>query len=137
MELLNEILNKLFRATTRSHSIPSITQLAIALQFLATGTFQTVVASAHGISQTSVSRCVTAVCEGLASFVSEYIRFPSESRLRVIQEYFLQHGGFPLAFGCIGGSHVTIITPASNEEAYVNRKLFHSIKTRRNIINFF
>ena len=47
MELLNEIPSKLFRSTTRSHS----TQLTATLQFLATGTFQTVVASAHRISQ--------------------------------------------------------------------------------------
>ena len=127
MELLNEIPSKLFRATTRSHYKPSITQLAVALQFLATGTFQTVVASAHGISHTSVSRCVTVVCEGLASIASKYIQFPSESRQRVIQEYFLQHGGFPLAIGCIDGSHVAIISPASNEEVYVKQKLFHSI----------
>ena len=126
-ELLNEIPSKLFRSTTRSHSISPTTQLAVALQFLATGTFQTVVASAHGISQTSVSRCVTAVCDGLASIASRYIQFPSESRQRVIQESFLQHGGFPLAFGCIDGSHVAITAPASNEEVYVNRKLFHSI----------
>ena len=115
-EFLNEIPNKLFRSTTRSHSIPPTTQLAIALQFLATGTFQIVVASAHGISQTSVSRYVTAVCDGLASIASRYIQFPSESRQRVIQESFLQHGEFPLAFGCIDGSHVAIIAPASNEE---------------------
>ena len=39
MELLNEIPSKLFRSTTRSHSIPPTTQLAVTLQFLATGTF--------------------------------------------------------------------------------------------------
>ena len=100
---------------------------AVALQFLTTGTFQTVVAFAHGISQTSLSRCVTAVCVGLASIASRYIQFPSESRQRVFQELFLQHGGFPLAFGCIDGSHAAINAPASNEEVYVNRKLFHSI----------
>ena len=36
-----------------SHPIPTITQFAVALQFLATGSFQTVIASSHGISQPS------------------------------------------------------------------------------------
>ena len=125
-ELLDEISSKLFRSTTRSHSIPPTTQLAVALQFLATGTFQTVVSSGHGISQTPVSRCVTAVCDGLSSIASRYIQFPSISRQRVIQKSFLQHGGFPLAFGCIDGSHV-----------YVNRKLFHSINIKQFVITSF
>ena len=66
------------------------------------------------------------MCDGLASIASGYIQFPSESRQRVIQESFLQHG----AFGCIDGSHIAIIAPASNEEVYVNRKLFHSINVQ-------
>ena len=101
--------------------------MSVGLQFLATGTFQTVVASGHGISQTSVSRCVTAVCDGLSFIASRYIQFPNVCRQRVFQESFLQHGGFLLALGCIDGSHVAITAPPSNEEVYVNRKLFHSI----------
>ena len=126
-EFLNEIPSKFFRSTTRFHSIPPTTQLEVTLQFLATGSFQTVVASAQCISQTSVSTCVTAVCDRSAAIAGRYIQFPSESRQIVTQESFLQRGGLPLAFGCIDGSHVAIIAPASNEEVYVKRKLFHSI----------
>ena len=136
-ELPNEISSKLFRSTTRSHSIPPTAQLAVALQFLATGTFQTVVAFGHGISQTSVSRCVTAVCDGLSSIASRYVQFPSVSRQRVIQESPLQHGRFTLAFGCIDGSHVAITAPAFNEEVYVNRKLFHPINNKQFVITSF
>ena len=60
MGILNEIPSKLIRTIKSSHSIPSITQLDVPLQFLATGTFQTVVASAHGILQTSLLQCVKA-----------------------------------------------------------------------------
>ena len=118
---------RVHRSTTRSYSIPATTQLAVALQFLATGTFQTVVASALGVSQTSVSRCVTAVCDGLASIVYRYIQFPNETRQKIIQESFFQQGGFPLVFGCIDGSHIPTIAPSCNEDIYVNRKLFHFI----------
>ena len=86
LELLERISAKLHRTTARSYPIVPTTQLAVALQFLATGTFQTVVASAHGISQTSVSRCVTAVCEALAAIAPAYIKFPNTSRQKVIQK---------------------------------------------------
>ena len=43
------------RSTIRSHPIAASTQLAVALQFFATGSFQTVMASSHGISQPSQS----------------------------------------------------------------------------------
>ena len=82
VDLLNKISTKLNRSTARSHSIAPTTQLAVALQFLATGTFQTVIASAHGISQTSVSRCVTAVTKALTSIYifSEYNSTKGHSR---------------------------------------------------------
>ena len=73
LELLERISTNLNRTTARSYPIAPATQLAVALQFLATGTFQTVVASAHGNSQTSVSRCVTAVCEALTAIAPTYI----------------------------------------------------------------
>ena len=55
MELLDRLETFIVRPTGRSHAIPMTTQLAVTLEFLATGTFQTVVASSHGISQCSVS----------------------------------------------------------------------------------
>ena len=127
VDLLNKISIKLHRSTARSHSNAPTTQLAVALQFLATGTFQTVIASAHGISQTSVSRCVTAVTRALTSIVAAYINFPNTTQQRVIQEYFLKKYKFPLVLRCIDGSYVPILAPSTNEDFYVNRKGFHYI----------
>ena len=47
-----------FSSRYTSHSISEKTQLTITLQFLATCSFETVVASALGISQPSVSNCI-------------------------------------------------------------------------------
>ena len=131
VDLLNKISIKLHRSTARSHSIALTTQLAVALQFLATGTFQTVIASAHGISQTSVSRCGTTVSKALASIVPGYINFPNITRQRVIQEYFLKKCKFPLVLGCIDGSYAPILPPSTNEDIYVNRKGFQ--KKQKNL----
>ncbi len=38
--------------------------------------------------------------------------------------------GFPGVVGAIDGTHVRIISPTVNEEAYVNRKGFHSINVK-------
>ena len=54
LQLHDKIADYLHRSIVRSHSIPTTTQLAVTLQFLATGTFQTVIATSHGISQPSV-----------------------------------------------------------------------------------
>lgn len=35
--------------------------------------------------------------------------------------------GFPGVIGCIDGTHVAIVRPTEHEEAYFNRKLYHSL----------
>ena len=136
VNLLNKYSIKLHRSTARSHSIAPTTQLAVALQFLATGTFQTVIASAHIISQISVSKCVTAATKALTSIAPAYINFPNTTRQRVIQEYFLKKYKFPLVLGCIDGTHVPILAPSKNEDIYVNRKGFQSINIEEKQQNF-
>ena len=110
-----------------SHSIPSTTQFAVALQFLATGSFQTVIATSHGVSQPSVSRCIAAVTDGLCSIAKDYIKCPNLHEQSQLQQSFLEKCGFPLVLGCIDCSHVSIVAPSNNEEIYMNRKNEHSI----------
>lgn len=35
--------------------------------------------------------------------------------------------GFPGIIGCIDGTHVALVRPAEHEEAFLNRKFFHSL----------
>ena len=58
-ESVDRLDSCMFRSTSRSFSIPATTQLAVNIKFLAIGTFQTAIASCHGISQSSVSRCIS------------------------------------------------------------------------------
>ena len=113
--------------TSRSHSLPTTTQLAIALQFLATGSFQNVIASSHGISQPSVSRCIAAVTDALCLHAKEFIVFPKQEDQLTIQRSFQEKDGFPLVLGCIDCSHVPIVAPLVNEAIFINRKNAHSI----------
>jgi DDE superfamily endonuclease len=38
--------------------------------------------------------------------------------------------GLPNVLGCIDGTHIAIKSPSQNEDAYVNRKGFHSINVQ-------
>ena len=122
----DKIAGFLNRSTNRSHSIPTTTQLAVALQFFATGSFR-LVSTAHGISQPSVSRCIGVVSDALSSFAKEYITFPNQQLQTQVQQSLLDKDRFPLVLGCIDGTHVQIVAPPNNEEIFVNRKNEHSI----------
>ena len=127
VQLEEKVVTFLHRSTIRSHSIPAPTQLAVTLQFLATGSFQTVVATSHGIFQPSVSRCIRTVTDALCFFARDYIVFPNQIEQIRIQQKFLDLNGFPLVLGCIDCTHVPIWAPPCNEDLFVNRKNFHSI----------
>ena len=127
IQLEEKVLTFMHRSTFRSYAIPAATQLAVSLQFLATGSFQNVVASSHGISQPSVSRCIRTVTDALCFYAKEFIVFPSESEQLLNQQRFAERHCFPKVLGCIGGTHVPILAPPDNEDIFVNRKNFHSI----------
>ena len=122
VQLHENIAESLIRCKSRSHSLPTILQLAVALQPLATGSFQTVVGTSHGISQPSVSRCIATVSDALCLHAKEFIVFPNQQEQVTIQQSFQEKDGFPLVLGCIDCSHVNIVAPAVNEETFVNRK---------------
>ena len=95
MELLDRLETFIVRPTDRSHTIPTTTQLAVTLQFLATGKFQTVVASSHGISRCSVSRSIATVTDVLCDCAKDFICLPNVDGQRRIQLRFQEKYGFP------------------------------------------
>ena len=130
IDLLDRLETFTVRPTSRSHSISMTTQLAVTLQFLATGTFQTVVGSCHGISQCAVSRCIATVTDALCACAKDFIYFPSVEGQTINQLRFQDKYGFPRVLGCVDGSHIPIVAPSTNEPLYVNRKGYHSINVQ-------
>ena len=96
----------------------------------ATGSFQTVVASSHGISQPSVSRCIRTVTDALCSCAKEFIVFLNISGQLLTQQKFYEKSGFLQVIGCIDGTHIPILAPSQNGDIYVNRKNPHSINNQ-------
>ncbi len=57
----------------------------------------------------------------------QYIKMPSEERLRDITDGFLTKFGFPNCGGVIDGTHIPIIAPKMHHTDYHNRKGYYSI----------
>uniref|UniRef100_A0A671PWI3 DDE Tnp4 domain-containing protein n=1 Tax=Sinocyclocheilus anshuiensis TaxID=1608454 RepID=A0A671PWI3_9TELE len=103
------------------------------LRFLATGKMQQCTSDDLGPSQSTVSRVLNSTIAALTTpnIVRQFIDFPTDLQtLRQKQEAFMRIAGFPGVVGGIDDTHVHIISPTVNEEAYVNRKGFHSINVQ-------
>ncbi len=76
-----------------------------------------------GPSQSTVSRVLNGTIAALTTpnIVRQFIDFPTDLQtLRQKQEAFMRIAGFPGVVGAIDGTHVRIISPTVNEEAYVS-----------------
>ena len=119
------------RSTKRSGALSVSTQILVALRYFATGSFQRVDGDLHGVSQSSVSRCVNAVANALNHHASQFIRFPTdEASQRHIKAEFYDIAGFPNVLGCVDGTQIAITAPKLNEHVYVCRKGFHSLNVQ-------
>lgn len=125
VELLRDVL---CRRTQRSRAISPEVQILAALGFYTTGSFQTSMGDAIGISQASMSRCVTNVTRALVEKAPEFISFNSDpaSREQSAQE-FERVAGIPRVLGVLDCVQVSIKAPNSEDASYVNKKGFHSV----------
>lgn len=106
-------------------------RLAATLKFLAQGGYQHQIGQdLHlGISQQSMSSCLTEVCEAIEkTLCPKHIVFETrEEKLREAKRYFYSKSSIPGIIGAVDGTHIQIIRPNHNEHLYFNRKLKHSI----------
>lgn len=114
--------------TRRSHSLSVNEQLEIALRFYASGTFQSVVGFSSKVKQPTVSRVVSRVTDAIIRHSSDMIKWPTLQQQRHHSQAFQQFKGMPNVIGCVDGTHVRLVNrPEIHEEAYINRKQYHSI----------
>lgn len=125
VELLGTSLS---RPTQRSRAISPETQILAALGFYTSGSFQTRLGDAVGISQASMSRCVANVTEALVERASQFIRFPAdEASTQALKDEFYGLAGMPGVLGVVDCLHVAIKAPNAEDLSYVNRKGLHSL----------
>ena len=127
---LCDLLNDLERPTKRTQSMSVATQVLTALRFYATGSFQKDAGDLHGISQASVSRCVSAVSSSLCNVASHYISFPDQLAQQRIMAAFNNIANFPNVLGCVDGTQIPITAPHTSEHLFVCRKGFHALNVQ-------
>lgn len=125
VELLREVLS---RRTQRSRAITPEVQVLAALGFYTSGSFQTSMGDAIGISQASMSRCVANVTKALVEKAPEFIKLDRDagSREQASQD-FCHVAGIPKVLGVLDCVHVAIKAPNAEDASYVNKKGFHSV----------
>lgn len=132
--ILAQLGNTLLSRTFRSEPIMPIIKLLVTIRFLATGAFQVLLGDDLGISQPSVCRCVWEVISLLCSIAPRFIRYPTtQEELNRNKTKFFAIAGFPGVTGLIDCTHVRIIRPRRNEDAFICRKGYPSVNIQATV----
>lgn len=115
----------------KSSTIPGIIQLATTLRFLATGSYQGVIAKDVELSmgRSTVSVILWRVMNALESKICPHfikLRMTPEEKTNSKLHFFSKYQ-IPGIIGCIDGSHIKISKPTEDESLYYNRKGTYSL----------
>uniref|UniRef100_A0A8D3APF9 Putative nuclease HARBI1 n=1 Tax=Scophthalmus maximus TaxID=52904 RepID=A0A8D3APF9_SCOMX len=124
--LVELLRDDLCRRTLRSRAISPEVQVLAALGFYTSGSFQTSMGDTIGISQASMSRCVSNVTKALVEKAPQFITF-NRYKLELTFQEFQRVAGFPGVLGVLDCVQVAIKAPNSEDSSYVNKKGFHSV----------
>lgn len=84
-----------------------------------------------GFEKNTVSKTVKDVTDAIVSRAGEFIKWPITPGARAaIKKGYYKQARFTNVIGCIDGTCVRILAPSTDENAYVNRKGFHSINVQ-------
>ncbi|KAJ1123025.1 hypothetical protein NDU88_001498 [Pleurodeles waltl] len=119
----------LMSAIRHPTGIPRLVQVLSVLHFLASGSFQTTVAIASGMSQPMFSNVLARVLSALLKHMRSYIVFPQVDDLPTVKYDFYALGHIPNIIGAIDGTHVALV-PRRSEQMYRNRKSYHSMNVQ-------
>ena len=83
----------------------------------------------HGVSQSSLSRCISAVAKVLNRHASQFIWFPTGgANQQRIKAEFYDIAAFLNLLWCVEGTQITIIAPPKQyKQVYICHKGFHSV----------
>ncbi len=119
----NDLLHELNLQVIRNSSIPPVLQLAVTLQFYATGSYQYILGDLRKLSQPSVCRIIRRVYRRIAALSKKYIKFPqSPEKIKEVTEKFREKVRIPCIIGAIDSTHVRIKRPTQNGHLFYNRK---------------
>ncbi|KAJ1197532.1 hypothetical protein NDU88_001389 [Pleurodeles waltl] len=129
-ELCTQLEPDLMSAIRHPTGIPPQVQVLSVLHFLASGSFQTTVAMASGISQPMFSNVLSRVLSALLKHIRSYIVFSQVEDLPTVKGDFYALGHIPNIIGAIDGTHVAFVPPHRSEQVYRNPKSYHSMNVQ-------
>ncbi|KAJ1153138.1 hypothetical protein NDU88_005900 [Pleurodeles waltl] len=129
-ELCTQFEPDLMSATRHPTGIPPQVQVLSVLQFLASGSFQTTVAMAIGMSQPMFSNVLSRMFSALLNHMRSYIVFPQVEDLPTVKGDFYAQGHIPNIIGATDGTHVALVPPHRSEQVYRNQKSCHSMNVQ-------
>ena len=127
---VTELITHRLNVTDRSHAAPTHLQVCVALQFFASGTFQIICGDGVDVSQSSASRIIRDVSQGLQDIYNQYVRLPNSAEKAEVKTKFYEIAHFPGVLGLVDGTHIRIQRPSENEADYVNTHIYHSINVQ-------
>ncbi|XP_063771829.1 transcription termination factor 4, mitochondrial isoform X1 [Pseudophryne corroboree] len=131
MSLYELIKKDLISTTKRSNAVPGIVKLLCALHYFTSGSLQSTVAEAGGITQSTFSRALSEVISAILKLTDQFINFPrNPAGLQLLKDGFQRIDGFPNVIGVVGCTHIAISPPSEMEQRYRNRKHYHSINVQ-------
>ncbi|KAJ1100135.1 hypothetical protein NDU88_005222 [Pleurodeles waltl] len=110
-ELYTQLDPDLMSAIRHPTGIPPQVQVLSVLHFLASGSFQTTVAMASGMSQPMFSNVLSRVLSALLKHMRSYIVLPQVEDLPTVKGDFYALGHIPNIIGAIDGTHVALVPP--------------------------
>ena len=83
------------------------------------------------VDKSTICKIVRDVTDAIVARTEHFIRWPvSSDDTTAIKTGFYAQACFLNVIGCTDGTHVRILAPSEDENAYVNRKGFHSINVQ-------
>ncbi|XP_052234177.1 putative nuclease HARBI1 isoform X2 [Dreissena polymorpha] len=101
--------------------------LLVTLRYLAKGDFYSEVGDLHGVSRSSVCRCIQQVISAINRNLNN-ITFPTSLHdLAATKQKFHRVAGIPNVIGAVDGTLIPIQAPSENPQTYVCRKGYHAV----------
>ncbi|XP_072263909.1 putative nuclease HARBI1 [Pyxicephalus adspersus] len=131
MSLYELIKKDLISTTKRSNAVPGIVKLLCALHYFTSGSLQSTVAEAGGITQSTFSRALSEVISAILKLQDQFIAFPKNPAGQQLNKAgFRCIDGFPNVLGVLGCTHIAISPPSEMEQMYRNSRHYHSINVQ-------
>lgn len=132
--LIRQIIPFLTDRLNRGQNLPGHIRILITLQWLGTGNYLWNLRGISNCSKSSVWRSIWEVVDILnsAQFVNSWIQWPRNESTVEHLTYFQNKYQLRNILGVVDGTHIPIQAPTNDpfENAYVNRKQYHSINTQ-------